>query len=140
MSPELKNALDRLRKASLRGSNTTLTPAMVAALVAGPLSHPIVIMERAKAREKGSPVTIKLANQIRALRLAGMTYSEIMKELDVSMDVARRYSSDVNAQKMREYQRARHKRLYSDPAYAEQLEKKRQRCRDYAARNRRKSV
>ena len=83
-----------------------------------------------------SQITIRMAKAIREARQAGATYPEIAKLFNVSIETARRHACEINAKRMRENERKRHRRLYEDPACAEQLEKKRQKGREYYARQR----
>jgi len=64
-------------------------------------------------------ITNKIARAIRQARLDGMTYRAIMIEFNVSEETARKYSSEMNNQKILEYQRKRFHRTKQNPeAYA----------------------
>lgn len=86
--------------------------------------------ERRK-RKKQTVITIRMVKQIRQARAAGVTFKQIAKDLDISVEAVTRHASDEVAEKRRKRERERHQRLYTDPAYAEALERKRESARAY---------
>jgi hypothetical protein len=87
--------------------------------------------------KKKTNITNKMANAIREARQSGMTYRAIMMQFDISAWTARYYSGDANAEKMREYEQARYRRMVENPErYAATLAKRKERIRAYHKRTR----